>query len=337
MSLDAIRKNNFNLLRFVFASLVIVSHATELQDGDRRREVLFSIFGSLSFAEFSVNAFFIISGYLILKSWVDKPDARVYLSSRILRIYPGYVAAVVICSALVAPYFSAPDFWRHFPWSAFFRSVLTLHQPELPEVFPGTPWNYINGSMWTISFEFKCYLLVLAAGLAGLTKFPRTWLAGALLAGFVHVLQKMGLIELRLYAPYPRFLMFFLSGASFFLWREKLIWSGLAAIVTAVGFAVFLCVPDLAEFAMAGLFSYSLIYVALHVGRLNAFNHLPDVSYGIYLYAWPINKVLYWQYPGMNAYLAMPLVLMLAVAAGAASWYVVEKPALKLKSWFTFT
>jgi peptidoglycan/LPS O-acetylase OafA/YrhL len=94
MSQPRDKNNNFNALRFWFASLVILSHAPELQDGDRRHELLTQIFGTISFGEMAVQSFLLISGYLIVKSWQERPQVAVFLTHRILRIYPGCVRVV---------------------------------------------------------------------------------------------------------------------------------------------------------------------------------------------------------------------------------------------------
>lgn len=154
--------NNFNLLRFLFASLVIVSHAPELQDGNRSREILTGIFGTISFGEMAVDSFFLISGFLIVKSWQERPDFTTFLSSRALRIYPGFIVCSLLCALVIGPLYGTSHYLQDFNPLEFLGSVASLNKPAIPAVFQQSHYPAINGSMWSISYEFKCYLLVLS-------------------------------------------------------------------------------------------------------------------------------------------------------------------------------
>ena len=82
-------RNNFGAIRLALAFLVILSHSSEMIDGNRSRELLTQVFGTISFGELAVDCFFIISGYLITKSYLSSTSALEYLVKRVLRIYPG--------------------------------------------------------------------------------------------------------------------------------------------------------------------------------------------------------------------------------------------------------
>jgi peptidoglycan/LPS O-acetylase OafA/YrhL len=102
-SVKQTRANNFSVLRILFATLVILSHSTELIDGNRSSETLTRLFGTISFGVLAVDGFFIVSGYLITKSYLSSEPIS-YLVKRTLRIYPGFIVAFVV-SIFLCKYF----------------------------------------------------------------------------------------------------------------------------------------------------------------------------------------------------------------------------------------
>ena len=323
--------NNFNLLRFLFAALVIVSHAPELQDGDRSNELLSRLFGSISFGDLAVDSFFILSGFLIVKSWVSQPRVGCFLASRLLRIYPGFIAASLFCAFVVGPLYGGADYFQQFWWGGFVSGLARLELVVTNPVFAGTAYPFLNGAVWSIPHEFQCYMLVLAAGLAGLCCRRHFWPAVFVASALVHGLASSGVVSFA-GAVYFRLLMAFSAGCSFYLYRGELPWTPALAQVALLLFMACLFSKPLAEPGLCLFWGYAILYCA-HVGTaVPGFNRLPDVSYGIYLYAWPINKILLWHFPALDVYLMMALVGVLAILAGTISWYVVEKPFLRLKT-----
>ena len=101
--MELTHKNNFGLFRLLFAYGVIVSHSAEMLDGNRAREVLTRLGSQVTMGGLAVDGFFLISGYLIASSFIRHPRLGDYLASRILRIYPAFIAASLICLFLVGP------------------------------------------------------------------------------------------------------------------------------------------------------------------------------------------------------------------------------------------
>ena len=333
------RSNNFNFLRLLFATLVILSHSFEFIDGNRSHEILTSIFKSISFGEFAVDGFFLLSGYLIVKSWATEPKPLSFLAKRVLRIHPGYTVAVLMCALIVGPLAAEPsEYFRKLSMSAVFEGIVRMKDPAVPEVFKGLHYPWVNGSLWTIPFEFKCYLFVLALGVLGLVRRRQAWLAITLVFFTIAVLKSMGhsipvshRTSLWLY-PLCRLSMFFFSGGVVYLYREHirfnkkyLLWSTAAVFIGMFS-------KDTAEIVLASFGAYVLFYVAFRpTSALEAFRKLPDVSYGVYLYGWPVQALLIWYYPNITPWQLFFLALMGAAALGYASWHIVERPFLKLK------
>ena len=326
------RTNNFNLLRFVFAALVIVSHGPELKDGDRSHELLTRLFGTLSFGEFAVDSFFLLSGYLILKSWVSQPEPFDYLRKRVLRIYPGFIVVSLLCVFLIGPNVGAPDYLTALNVGAALQSMMLLLPPEGPPVFHGVPYPALNGAVWTIVYEFGCYLMVLLIGLAAGRRIRAAWLVATLALLIAYVRGKRG-IAWPLYYPMVRFGMLFAVGGCYYLWRGDL----LGRKPWAIG-AALLLVPCLfhrngAELAVAFLWGYLILsFAEAPRAALAWFNQLPDISYGVYLYAWPVSNLLLFHLPGIGRIALVLDTLALSVVLGVLSWYAVEKPFIALKT-----
>jgi peptidoglycan/LPS O-acetylase OafA/YrhL len=174
LSRSPIRRNHqFDLLRIVFATLVLLSHASELATGDASQEPFHVLSRTpMTFGTLGVDGFFLLSGYLMVQSWLNNPELINYLRKRVLRIVPGYLVAFAfstIVVGLVAP--GTDHFFRHLG-GRFFKSIFLLSGPMTPPVFPGQPFPFANGAMYTIAYEFRCYLLIALLGLCGILRRP---------------------------------------------------------------------------------------------------------------------------------------------------------------------
>jgi peptidoglycan/LPS O-acetylase OafA/YrhL len=337
------KENNFNAIRLLLAALVIVSHGPEMLDGDRSREVLTRLFHTMSFGEVAVAGFFMLSGYLIVQSWLRRPEAGLFLRKRLLRIVPAYLVAAVLCTFVVGPlgadkaaYFS--QFW----WGGLVKSIVLLDTPLTPATFAGTPYPSVNGAMWTIHYEFLCYLTVLALGLAGVLRWraaPVLLVAAAIAVWFA---TRAGLLPLGRHGQeealiIARFTSFFFAGGLFYRYRQRIVFRAGAAWLALAGLLICLCDRDLAEPGLLVFGSYLLFFCAFAVparsGRwLARLRSMPDASYGLYLYGWPLSKLLAWYLPGISPALLVALTLPLAYGVGRLSWAAIESPALAWKN-----
>lgn len=339
--------NAFGVLRLVLAALVIVSHSAEMLDGNRLREPLTRMFGTISFGEFAVDGFFIVSGYLVTASFVRRPKIFSYLWRRIVRIYPAFIAATLICIFMVAP-LGGVDITRITPagWKQLAIRALTLEPVNIRGVFAGQPYASLNSAMWTIAYEFRCYLLVLVLGV---TRVLKVRLAVAALTAACLLLTALitaGLVPmsiLRAIKTDPvgqavlvdpriaaRLAGAFLAGACFFLFGRGRRPTMLTVGAALIGLCVGLCFKPVAEPAVAIFGGYLLFAIAFQTRWrwLNRINDRDDISYGLYLYAWPVAMLLIRYWAGISLGMLMLVTLVGALVMGAASWFAVEKPVL---------
>ena len=162
-------QNNFGFFRLLFAYAVIVSHSPQMLDGNPAREPLMALGLNANFGGLAVDGFFIISGYLIASSYLSSRSLLRFLTSRILRIYPAFLIACLICIFVVAPIGGgALGALSPRDWIISAGRTLLLMPPSVPNALHTLPIPALNGSMWTIRYEFRCYLLVALLGMIGL-------------------------------------------------------------------------------------------------------------------------------------------------------------------------
>lgn len=333
--------NAFGFLRLLFASLVILSHTPELADGDRSREILTRLFGTLSFGEFAVDCFFLISGFLITGSWLKTPHLRPYLRKRVARIYPAFILCSILCILVVAPLAGVS---LGTIASSALRNVhlaLALEPAQLPGVFEGTPYAMLNGSAWTIIYEFRCYVFVALLGLLGLLDKPL--LLGALAVMFYGFFSLAPAPWFEVVQRLPHYGLFvgdakeqlrlasvFTTGALFFVCRRRVKFRQSTLALSILGLLAGLLIPISAHAAVAIFGGYIILFAAHRAtGALTVINNQNDVSYGLYLYAWPIEKLILWYFPSLPLVATGALTFIFAYALGWVSWHVVEKPILK--------
>lgn len=328
---DGRRDNNFTLIRLILASTVLFSHSYALSgtgpDPLSRLILPYSGFQSLA-----VDGFFIASGFLVTGSLVNRGPFD-YAIRRALRILPGYWMMLLIFVVLIGPVISilpASEYFSH-PWTlSHLRRGFYLFngtQGGMPGVFLDHRYpEMFNGSLWTLTAEVRCYVFLGALGILtmifGVKTLPLLLLITLVFGYFDYAHLPLFGISTR----WARLGAFFALGSLAWIYRE---WIPLVPplAIAALVLPFVLAKTPLFPFVLWVSLTYIVFYVAYAIKHIDL-DRFGDISYGVYIYAWPVQQLVFWpgQDGAVNAILAAAIVFPVATA----SWFLVEKPALKI-------
>jgi peptidoglycan/LPS O-acetylase OafA/YrhL len=334
------RDNNFDALRLFAAGLVLWSHCYPLAG---QPEPLADITGTTG-GEIGVIMFFAMSGFLIARSWSEDPSPGRYALKRALRLLPALAVAVAFTTFVVGPLFTTlplddyltdPETWFYFVRA----SLLVTISGHLPGVFADNVYpNAVNGSLWTLPVEACCYVMVAVLGLLGIVRRSGLLLAGAMLCLLAvtplsPLTSAIGDTAAGGNVPIVFELVgTFLLGSLFYALRARLRLSWLVLAALALLW-VLTWDSGWIELTTVLLFSYGTLVLAFRApAGLRRVAAPGDVSYGVYVYAFPVQQSLWALWgsglrPGVMFVIAAPVTYLLALL----SWRLIEHPALRLK------
>jgi peptidoglycan/LPS O-acetylase OafA/YrhL len=346
------RDNNFNLIRTIAALAVLVAHAYPIAWGPHAPKPLegpLELQGGLG--TFAVVVFFIVSGYFITQSALRAKGAFDFWTARVLRIYPGLFISLFLTALLgvgastlsAHDYFSNQETYTYVPFGLSLVSI----QYSLPGVFESAPFQQaVNGSLWTLFYEVLCYVMVSVLASVGLLQNRVGRIAFFVIFLIFYVVVKVMLSEgiVPAWASHSavNFLTHlldltppFVIGMLFYLYRDR------SPLNIAICAALVLCTMVAANtpiFREMLLFStaacvFYLGFRSLQV--LRPFNSLGDYSYGIYIYAFPIEQFVAHFVKDVSPAGIMAIATPITVAVSAASWHTIEAPALSLRARIT--
>lgn len=331
-SLIEAKHNSFNLVRLVAAAAVIASHSFALVAGDNLAQPL--SWGPYHLGANAVNVFFVLSGLMLSRSFDREPDWRTFTAARLLRIFPGLLVAGIVTAWIVGPFFSRESLDGYFgelhtvlyPFTALFDGHAHVY-------FRGSPFpDELNSSLWTIKYELLAYLIFGTVAAFGLLR--RRFVAACVLVLFALALVVHGEALHTVIGNLVRFGFCFMLGVVLYRFRDEIPISPLVCI-SIVAAALPLGLTPLGAVAWVVAGGYAAICMAsIRVPGLTAFSQRWDISYGVYLYGWPIQQVLMETPIGHGS----PVLLFAAATAGScligwASYTLVERPAMKRRGW----
>lgn len=338
-------KNNFDFLRHVFALCVVVAHCFPISGVGSCDWLCQLSNNQFDFSQLGVKGFFIISGYLIFQSLERSNSLFDYYWKRILRLFPGLLVVLVLTICLLPFVYNGSflDYIANRSTLTYIPNNLVLYRTQytIPGVFESNPYkSIINGSLWTIPYEFTLYILL--SCLFYLKQSKK-------LTKIILLLTTIFLLVTNLFFADK------LIGRNFILMSSHLVDLGFyfvaGSVLSVIKFNEFKYINVLLSIACV------LIVGSLYVGFFEqikyfilpiivigiGIKHTPllsfltektgDLSYGIYIYGFLIQQILMY-YFHLNLWTLLICSLIIVPLFALFSWHIIEKKALSFKNYF---
>lgn len=332
------RANSLNVVRLLLASLVIVEHAFPVTGSDPVGRVLYAPIG-----DWAVNGFFAASGFLIWGSWVRTPSPRRFLIARVARIYPAFWVCLAMTAFVFAPVAAAlhGKSWMAqltdpaAPLYVLRNASLAMLQWTIGDSPSGVPYETSwDASLWTLAWEFSCYIMILGLGLCGAARH-RWMLPTALGISVLLVLATIGpLSGIEVAERVGRFTLFFLVGAVAYQSRDwiRIGWPSVVVsfvLITVTAMPWMQGLVPLRELIHAPITAVAILGIGGLVShpRLRLRN---DISYGVYIYGFPVQQLLMHAFGSMTVIQNAALAILCTAPLAMCSWFIIEKPAIEL-------
>jgi len=340
------RDNNFNLIRIIAALAVLITHSFALSMGSGEEEP-FRKSLDMTMGSVAVDVFFVTSGFLVTSSLFTRQSTIEFVWARVLRIYP----ALLIMLFLTV--FGLGVFFTTLPLTTYLTDANTYFYLikcatlisgiafDLPGVFEGNPFkNQVNASLWTMPYEVRMYAFLAITWISlryikrdRLKTFELIIISSAIVAGIFIIARDFLPSFFPQKGHFAQLFFMFFSGASFYVLKEYITLSRSTFWIFVIALLMTAIADKHAFFLVYTLtIAYILFYVAyVPSGRIRKYNLVGDYSYGVYIYAFPIQQSVAALIPGVSV---LTMIFISAIATlffAAVSWHLIERRALNLK------
>ena len=330
--------NNFDLLRLMAAFAVIVGHAYPISPQPPLQDWVLSVLHFDYSGSLAVKFFFFLSGLLVTESIINRPEPMKFIARRLFRIYPSLLVCLLFTILIVGPIYtngSLPDYFlQKSTWTYLTKNLgLFRLQWKLPTVLDDSEFG-LNGALWTLNFEFVCYVYV--AVFCAIGVFSRRIISNLIFLSVI-VVAFFAPHYLPYFSRNPDAVLLpacFSIGVLFAVNKKNII---LDIRLVALLWLLVMCLSENRAHIIS--FYLAFFYTSIYLGSLPftvAHLKLPfDASYGVYLYGFLVQQCVHASLPNIGVHGNQIVSMIIALILGIFSWYLFEKPALKLAREFT--
>lgn len=350
-------RNSFDILRLIFAIMVIYSHSFALTGNPTgATEIVIKLTKAIDAGSLAVFGFFILSGFLTTQSIENSRNYLDFLLKRLIRIVPAFFVCLVLISFVVGPlftnlsmgdYLSSDSTWKFVLYNITFNiGEKFLNAPvdlfsNAP--FPGNGGALANGSMWTLQLELGCYILLIVLSFFLMLRHRFLMVIFTIILGVLYFMNVkysyvpfsvsvkhfwvLGSFEL---PNFIKFAYYYCMGSLMYLYRDKILYSHRFLVLALLLLWFSTQFSQFNNWNMI-LFPYLVICVGINFSNKH-FHKIGDPSYGLYIFAWPIQQmIIIMTNNKIGAYGLFVSATIATFIVSTLSWKYIEKPCLKLK------
>ncbi len=332
-------QNSFGVIRLAMAIAVLVSHSYWFTTGSKVADPLVRFTGH-SIGEHAVQVFFFLSGILVTQSLMKSRSVLNYGLARALRIFPALIVCVALTAFVLGPLFTHASLLQYatssqLPLYIIKTLALITGSAPLPGLFSDQPLpDVVNVSLWTLKYEVVCYIGLGIFGGAALLNDklrPYATAALALFVALVFIGQPKPLDTYTFADNLRYFALYFYAGTLTYLWRNWIPVSGMVLLPLAGLYA--LCLGTrFGELTCCLLLGYATLWISTFTfGPLRAFTNRHDYSYGVYIYAGPIQQLVVHLLPDYGPTAVSLHALSITLPLAVFSWELIEHPAIAMR------
>lgn len=329
--------SGFDYLRIFLAAEVLAWHTVLMSYGHEVQNDMLNTSLLRAIPALILPMFFALSGFLVAGSLDRSHSFLRFMVLRFLRIFPALCIVVVLSAVVLGPLitvYSIKDYFSDPLFGKYFLTLLGIVQNELPGVFVSNPFpTIVNGQLWTIPREMLCYTILGCASVVGIFRRPYIFLFLALIGQLLFAFR-VAFGDPIIWGNVPPNVLYlcFFAGSTFYLFKNVIPFHLGAAMTALTTSIIIIYIPGGAYFV-----AFPVAYATVCLGLLSPpktfLVKTGDYSYGLYLFAFPIQQLMAMQTTLANEwYINLGLSLPVSLAVAYCSWHLVEKNALKLKN-----